>query len=73
MLDIGGGSTEFIVGRGHDVGFHVSTQIGVVRLSERHLHDDPPAPDELEALADDARAGVRRRRSPPTCAPASTR
>ena len=57
MLDIGGGSTEFIVGRGHDVGFHVSTQIGVVRLSERHLHDDPPAPGQLAALAADARAG----------------
>jgi exopolyphosphatase/guanosine-5'-triphosphate,3'-diphosphate pyrophosphatase len=57
VLDIGGGSTEFIAGRGHEVGFHVSTQIGVVRLSERHLHDDPPAPEQLEALADDARAG----------------
>ncbi len=57
VLDIGGGSTEFIVGRGHDVGFHVSTQIGVVRLSERHLHDDPPAPSQLAALAADARAG----------------
>lgn len=57
VLDIGGGSTEFIVGRGHDVGFHVSTQIGVVRLSERHLHTDPPAAAELAALAADARAG----------------
>jgi exopolyphosphatase/guanosine-5'-triphosphate,3'-diphosphate pyrophosphatase len=57
VLDIGGGSTEFIVGRGHDVGFHVSTQIGVVRLSERHLHDDPPSPAQLAALAGDARAG----------------
>ena len=55
VLDIGGGSTEFIVGRGHEVRFHVSTQIGVVRLSERHLHHDPPAPDELAALAADAR------------------
>lgn len=57
VLDIGGGSTEFIVGRGHDVGFHVSTQIGVVRLSERHLHTDPPAAAELAALAADARTG----------------
>jgi exopolyphosphatase/guanosine-5'-triphosphate,3'-diphosphate pyrophosphatase len=56
VLDIGGGSTEFIVGRGHDVLFHVSTQAGVVRQTERHLHHDPPAADEVEALAADARA-----------------
>ena len=56
VLDIGGGSTEFIVGRGHDVQFHVSTQAGVVRQTERHLHHDPPTADELEALATDARA-----------------
>ncbi len=56
VLDIGGGSTEFIVGRGHDVRFHVSTQAGVVRQTERHLHHDPPTPAELEALAADARA-----------------
>ena len=57
VLDIGGGSTEFIAGRGHEVRFHVSTQIGVVRLSERHLHDDPPTPAQLAAVAADARAG----------------
>lgn len=56
VLDIGGGSTEFIVGRGHDVRFHVSTQAGVVRQTERHLQHDPPAADELEALAADARS-----------------
>ncbi len=55
VLDIGGGSTEFIVGRGHDVRFHVSTQAGVVRMTERHLHHDPPTADELTALATDAR------------------
>jgi len=56
VLDIGGGSTEFIVGRGHEVRFHVSTQAGVVRQTERHLHHDPPTADELQALATDARA-----------------
>ena len=35
--------------------FHVSTQVGVVRMTERHLHHDPPHHDELEALADDVR------------------
>jgi exopolyphosphatase/guanosine-5'-triphosphate,3'-diphosphate pyrophosphatase len=55
VLDIGGGSTEMIIGSGGEVGFHVSTQAGVVRQTERHLHGDPPDPAEMEALAADAR------------------
>jgi exopolyphosphatase/guanosine-5'-triphosphate,3'-diphosphate pyrophosphatase len=51
VVDIGGGSTEFIVGRDGEVAFHVSTQAGVVRQSERHLHEDPPPPEQLQALA----------------------
>jgi exopolyphosphatase/guanosine-5'-triphosphate,3'-diphosphate pyrophosphatase len=51
VVDIGGGSTEFVTGRDGAVDFHVSTQAGVVRQTERHLHDDPPAPEELQALA----------------------
>ena len=56
VIDIGGGSTEFVVGARGKVDFHVSTQAGVVRHGERHVHSDPPAPAELEALAQDARA-----------------
>ena len=55
VVDIGGGSTEFVTGRDGVVGFHVSTQAGVVRQTERHLHDDPPPPDGLQALADEVR------------------
>ncbi len=55
VIDIGGGSTEMVIGRGEDVSFHVSTQVGVVRFTERHVSTDPPAPDELRALAQDAR------------------
>jgi exopolyphosphatase/guanosine-5'-triphosphate,3'-diphosphate pyrophosphatase len=55
VIDIGGGSTEFIVGRGHTAGFHVSLPAGVVRLSERHIHSDPPPPEELQRLAEDTR------------------
>ena len=51
VIDIGGGSTELVVGEAGEVAFHVSTQVGVVRHSERHLHGDPPGPDELAALA----------------------
>jgi exopolyphosphatase / guanosine-5'-triphosphate,3'-diphosphate pyrophosphatase len=56
VIDIGGGSTEFIVGRDSSAGFHVSLPAGVVRMSERHVHTDPPAPAELQALAHDTRA-----------------
>ncbi len=53
VIDIGGGSTELVVGTRGRVSFHVSTQNGVVRHSERHLHHDPPEPGELAALARD--------------------
>ncbi len=56
VIDIGGGSTEFIVGHDHSAGFHTSLQAGVVRMSERHIHSDPPAPTELQNLARDTRA-----------------
>ncbi|MGH2880929.1 MAG: Ppx/GppA phosphatase family protein [Solirubrobacteraceae bacterium] len=56
VIDIGGGSTEFIVGSGSTTSFHVSVQAGVLRMSERHIHSDPPAPNELQALAADTRA-----------------
>jgi exopolyphosphatase/guanosine-5'-triphosphate,3'-diphosphate pyrophosphatase len=56
VIDIGGGSTELVTGHGATVDFHVSMQAGVVRLSERHLHTDPPEPDEVAALVEDFRA-----------------
>jgi exopolyphosphatase/guanosine-5'-triphosphate,3'-diphosphate pyrophosphatase len=54
VIDIGGGSTELVIGERGEVDFHVSTQVGVVRHSERHLHSDPPTGEELEAFAADA-------------------
>jgi exopolyphosphatase/guanosine-5'-triphosphate,3'-diphosphate pyrophosphatase len=56
VIDIGGGSTELVTGRRGSVDFHVSLQAGVVRLGERHLHADPPKPDEVAALVEDFRA-----------------
>ncbi len=56
VADIGGGSTELVIGTGHAAGFHVSTQAGVVRQTERHIHSDPPTVDELEQLALDVQA-----------------
>ena len=58
VFDIGGGSTELVVGTGSEVSFHVSLQAGTIRQSERHLSSDPPDPHELEELADDVRALV---------------
>lgn len=55
VIDIGGGSTEMIVGTGADVAFHDSLQAGVVRHTERHVSGDPPTAVELEALAGDVR------------------
>ncbi len=55
VIDIGGGSTEMIVGAGEEIAFHVSLQAGVVRHSERHVSGDPPTAAELEALAADVR------------------
>src|SRR5215213_10301151 len=57
VLDIGGGSTEFVVGVPGDApSFHVSTQAGAVRQTERHVTGDPPAREDLRALADEVSA-----------------
>jgi exopolyphosphatase/guanosine-5'-triphosphate,3'-diphosphate pyrophosphatase len=55
VVDIGGGSTELVCGTGGRMDFHVSTQAGVVRHSERHLHGDPPSREGIDALARDVR------------------
>jgi exopolyphosphatase/guanosine-5'-triphosphate,3'-diphosphate pyrophosphatase len=58
VVDIGGGSTEIVVGTDGEVSFHVSTQAGVVRQTERHLDSDPPAANELHTLAAEIRGIV---------------
>lgn len=55
VVDIGGGSTELIVGTGAEISFHASLQAGVVRHTERHIASDPPTALELESLATDVR------------------
>jgi len=57
VLDIGGGSTELILGdAGGQVLMAESLDIGSVRLTERHLHTDPPTPEEIESLRADVDA-----------------
>ncbi|MGH9152971.1 MAG: exopolyphosphatase [Acidimicrobiales bacterium] len=46
VVDIGGGSTEFVVGSDAPVGV-ASVDVGCVRITERYLHSDPPTPLEL--------------------------
>ena len=56
VLDIGGGSTEFVVGLPRtEPSFDVSTKAGSVRQTERHLVGDPPDPESLHALAEEVR------------------
>lgn len=50
MMDIGGGSTELLVADGETILAAVSTGLGVVKLTERCLHADPPRPDDLETV-----------------------
>jgi exopolyphosphatase/guanosine-5'-triphosphate,3'-diphosphate pyrophosphatase len=69
VIDIGGGSTEFVVGSGREVTSSVSTQAGVVRQTERYLHTDPPAPEELQALAAEMRTIVHGAVAPDVRAP----
>jgi exopolyphosphatase / guanosine-5'-triphosphate,3'-diphosphate pyrophosphatase len=58
IIDIGGGSTEFVIGNGDQIDFHVSTQAGVVRQADRHISHDPPTDAELLAVASDVRATI---------------
>ena len=53
VCDIGGGSTEIVIGTGGEIALHDSLQVGVVRHTERFLADDPPTAAQLDALASD--------------------
>jgi exopolyphosphatase/guanosine-5'-triphosphate,3'-diphosphate pyrophosphatase len=69
VLDIGGGSTEFVVGGPGRAGprdaaadvpqlYAASQDIGCVRLTERHLHADPPTPAQVAAATADIDAAI---------------
>lgn len=51
VVDVGGGSTELILGTSDGVAFHESLDLGCVRLTERFFKSDPPAPRELTDCA----------------------
>jgi exopolyphosphatase/guanosine-5'-triphosphate,3'-diphosphate pyrophosphatase len=52
LLDVGGGSTEFILGQGERTHFAHSFQFGSVRLLEKFPHSDPPTRGEFTACRD---------------------
>jgi exopolyphosphatase/guanosine-5'-triphosphate,3'-diphosphate pyrophosphatase len=59
IMDIGGGSTELVLGTG-SVTAASSVDVGCVRLTERHLIDDPPTPEQVSAAVRDIDAAIAR-------------
>jgi exopolyphosphatase/guanosine-5'-triphosphate,3'-diphosphate pyrophosphatase len=53
VVDIGGGSTEFVTPAQDGDLAAISVDVGCVRLTERHLHDDPPSPEQIAAATQD--------------------
>jgi exopolyphosphatase / guanosine-5'-triphosphate,3'-diphosphate pyrophosphatase len=64
VVDIGGGSTEFVLGGGQAGGTGpvaaISVDIGCVRMTERHLHSDPPTGRQIAAATADIDAAIGR-------------
>jgi exopolyphosphatase / guanosine-5'-triphosphate,3'-diphosphate pyrophosphatase len=59
VADIGGGSTEFVIGEaGVRPAYTISVNVGCVRMTERHLHGDPPAGQEVGAAVADIDAAL---------------
>ena len=57
MVDLGGGSTEFVRGT-DDVEQARSVDVGCVRMTERHLRGDPPTPGQIAAAVVDVEAAI---------------
>jgi exopolyphosphatase/guanosine-5'-triphosphate,3'-diphosphate pyrophosphatase len=64
VVDVGGGSTELVVGTGPELLFRASLDMGCVRITERFLHGDPPAAGELAAATAFVRELLAERASP---------
>ncbi len=58
LADIGGGSTELVLGSGGQVERAHSMDVGSVRMTERHLRDDPPSAAQVAAVVADVRAAL---------------
>jgi exopolyphosphatase/guanosine-5'-triphosphate,3'-diphosphate pyrophosphatase len=62
VVDLGGGSTEFVLGTPAGVIAAKSVDIGCVRLTERHLRQDPPTAEQIAAAEADVDAAISRAR-----------
>ncbi len=58
VVDLGGGSTEFVLGTAHGVTAARSVDVGCVRLTERHLREDPPTAEQIAAAEADVDAAI---------------
>jgi len=50
VVDVGGGSTEFILGKGHRISQWISLPLGSVRFTEQFLHSNPVQDEECEKM-----------------------
>lgn len=60
IVDVGGGSTEFVLGDEDGVVASRSVDIGCVRLTERHMSSDPPTAGQIGRVLDDVDAALRK-------------
>lgn len=60
LIDIGGGSTEFVISDGARVLLTESLPLGVVRLADRHAKSDPPSDKDLKAMTKEVRSAAKR-------------
>jgi exopolyphosphatase/guanosine-5'-triphosphate,3'-diphosphate pyrophosphatase len=58
VVDLGGGSTEFVLGNADGVLAARSVDVGCVRMTERHLRHDPPTPEQITAAEADVDAAI---------------
>ncbi|MHA7222268.1 Ppx/GppA phosphatase family protein [Arthrobacter sp. RHLT1-20] len=58
VVDLGGGSTEFVLGNADGVTAARSVDVGCVRMTERHLRSDPPTAEQIAAAEADVDAAI---------------
>lgn len=58
VVDLGGGSTEFVMGNAEGVLAARSVDVGCVRMTERHLRSDPPTAAQIQAAEADVDAAI---------------
>lgn len=55
VIDIGGGSTEFVLGNGQGIKYSRSLNVGAVRMTDKHITNDPPTDTDIYSLTEDIR------------------